>query len=603
MAPPEINNIDMLRISKFCDRHLQRNSILIKWSKQRCISSATAALGPQMGLQQCHLHHDISNRNTFLNRRVATYSMLMSPRCFHGQRILRQEEQQEQSQLLVIDMLREAVKNGAFVHDPNQEKTAQRLSNLQKALVGYSNEALIQYIEEMEKVGPQKQKTAQVGNEVIAKYSIRSKGKNDGDLRKFGKNDGDSAGKPNDRDEEELRGGSQSPPDKPPMLVPRGLFIHGNVGTGKTQLMDIFYNSSSVLPEHRKRVHFHSFMQDVHKRIHNLKKEDLETYGRNFSIDLRLDRNPIKRVAIQLASETRLLCFDEFQVTDVADALILSQLFQELFQRGTVVVATSNRHPETLYEGGLNRSYFLPFIDLLCRHCIVHDMNHDTDYRIVTTEGSESYFFPKTCEDSLKHYMELVSSDNTHEDEIIRKDVKVDAAFRRVVNVPEVRVRTVADGTVEMARFHFRDLCNTELGSSDYRAVAQNFKVVVIDDIPLLTLKDHNQARRFITLIDELYEANCALICSTMTADSPDTLFRGREEELAALGRDAQNKKGVETKAGEAFGIDVAQSNGLTAGGLASVQELSFAFKRAASRIKEMTSKNWLEKHGIAGFE
>jgi len=199
--------------------------------------------------------------------------------------------------------------------------------------------------------------------------------------------------------------------------------------------------------------------------------------------------------------------------------------------------------------------------------------------------------------------MELVSTHNTNEDEIVRKDVKVDAAFRRVVNVPEVRVRTLTDGTVEMARFHFRDLCNTELGSSDYRAIAQNFKVIVIDDIPILTLKDHNQARRFITLIDELYEANCALICSTTTADSPDTLFRGREEELASLGGDAQNKKGVETKAGEAFGIDVAQSNGLTAGGLASVQELSFAFRRAASRIKEMTSKNWLEKHGIASFE
>lgn len=520
--------------------------------------------------------------------------MLTSSRCFHGQRILRQEEQQEQSQLLVIDVLREAVKKGAFVHDPDQEKTAQRLSNLQKALVDYSNEALIEYIEEMERIGSQKQKqkNAKVGNEVIAKYSIRNNGKNDGD----------NFGKPHVHDDEDLLGESQSPPDKMPMMVPRGLFIHGNVGTGKTQLMDMFYNSSSILPEHRKRVHFHSFMQDVHKRIHNLKKEDLITYGRSFSIDLRLDRNPIHRVAIQLASETRLLCFDEFQVTDVADALILSQLFQQLFQRGTVVVATSNRHPETLYEGGLNRSYFLPFIDLLCRHCIVHDMNHDTDYRIVTTEGSESYFFPKTCEDSLKHYMELVSTHNTNEDEIVRKDVKVEAAFRRVVNVPEVRVRTLLDGTVEMARFHFRDLCNTELGSSDYRAIAQNFKVVVIDDIPILTLKEHNQARRFITLIDELYEANCALVCSTTTADAPDTLFRGREEELASLGGDAQNKKGVETKAGEAFGIDVAQSNGLTAGGLASVIELSFAFRRAASRIKEMTSKNWWEKR-IFGFE
>ena len=549
VPPPEIKVVDMLRISKFCDGNLQRNSIFIKWSKRRCISSTAAAIGPLIGPQQCPLRHDISNRNTFQNRRLGRCSMLMSSRCFHDQRMLRQEEQQEQSQLLVIDVLREEVKKGAFVHDPAQEKTAKRLSHLQKALVGYSNEALIQYIEEIERTN------------------------------------------------------LQPPPDRSPLMVPRGLFLHGNVGTGKTQLMDIFYRSSSILPKHRKRVHFHSFMQDVHKRIHNLKKEDLKTYGRSFSIDLRQDRNPINRVAIQLASETRLLCFDEFQVTDVADALMLSQLFEQLFKRGTVVVATSNRHPETLYEGGLNRSYFLPFIDLLCKHCIVHDMNHDTDYRIVTTNGSDSYFFPKTCEDSFKHYMELVSTHNTNEDEIVRKDVKVKAEFRRVVNVPEVRVRMLLDGTVEMARFHFRDLCNTELGSSDYRAVAQNFKVVVIDDIPILTLKEHDQARRFITLIDELYEANCALVCSTTTAESPNTLFRGREEELASLGGDAQNKKGVETKAGEAHGIDVAQSNGLTAGGLASVQELSFAFRRAASRIKEMTSKSWWEKHGIVGFD
>jgi len=180
-------------------------------------------------------------------------------------------------------------------------------------------------------------------------------------------------------------------------------------------------------------------------------------------------------------------------------------------------------------------------------------------------------------------------------------DVKVQAAFRRVMNVPEVRV--LGDGGVKLARFHFRDLCNTELGSSDYRAIAQTFNAMMIDDIPILTLREHDQARRFITLVDELYEANCALICTTETATSPDTLFLGQEKELASLGGDAQNKKGVETEAGEAFGIDVAQSNGMTAGELSSVQELSFAFKRAASRITEMTSKSWWEKQGIEGFE
>lgn len=500
------------------------------------------------------------------------YGMIVQSCSFHSQRLLLQEQtKQSQSQLhLVTDVLREAVKKGEFVHDPAQQIAAKRLSNLQKALLHYSNETLIQYIDDTEQKGLPEQQQQREGHEQIEEIVSSS----------------------NNKSHE-----SQIAQNSSPIMVPRGLFIHGNVGTGKTQLMDIFYNSSPIDEKYRKRVHFHSFMQDVHKRIHNLNKKDIELNGRSYSIDTSKDRNPIVQVGIQLASETRLLCFDEFQVTDVADALMLSQLFEQLFQRGTVVVATSNRHPETLYEGGLNRSYFLPFIDLLCRHCIVHDMNHDTDYRIITTNGSESYFFPKTCQESMKHYVEIT---NATGDKIV-KDVKVQAAYKRVMNVPEVRVH--GDGDVNIARFHFRDLCNIELGSSDYRAIAQEFNVLMIDDIPLLTLREHDQARRFITLVDELYEANCALICTTETATSPDTLFLGQAKELASLGGDAQNKEGVKTEAGEAFGIDVAQGNGMTAGGLASVQELSFAFKRAASRITEMTSKSWWEKNGMKGFE
>ena len=480
------------------------------------------------------------------------------------------QQQQEQvkdnaSQKSVMEELRESIHSGKMVHDVAQEKAAKRLSNLQKALGGYCNRPIIAQAE---------------GGDIIQRIKRETSAKSNGD---------------DDDDDDD--------PNKDRItMVPRGLFLHGSVGTGKTHLMDIFYELSPIAPQLKRRVHFHSFMQNVHKRIFDLNKKDLALNGRNFAVDTSLERNPIHRVAVQLASEVSLLCFDEFQVTDVADALILSQLFQELFRRGTVVVATSNRHPSTLYEGGLNRSYFLPFIDLLCRHCIVHDMNAETDYRIVTTAGSESLFYVSSNERDMEEYHRLLGELGSMGTRI-QRNVEVSAAFNRKVIVPQVYggesesesesdADAVADADAfQAARFHFRDLCNTELGSSDYRAISQQFDAVIIDEIPVLTLKEHDQARRFITLVDELYEAKCVLACNAIAPD-PDSLFVGREIHAKTL------TEGIETETvvGEAFGIDVAQSNGLTVGGLASVQELSFAFKRAASRLKEMTSKYWWER-------
>mmetsp|Transcript_10542 Transcript_10542/g.18569 ORF Transcript_10542/g.18569 Transcript_10542/m.18569 type:complete len:463 (-) Transcript_10542:76-1464(-) len=449
----------------------------------------------------------------------------------------------------------------------HRKKTAKRMSNLQKALVGYCNLPVIAQAED---------------DEIVLDSDVTN-----------------PSATHHTQEKEPIR------------MVPRGLFIHGNVGTGKTHLMDLFYKITPIPTQRKRRVHFHSFMQDVHQRIHHLKKQDLATLGRNYAIDTCQERNPIHRVATQLASEVSLLCFDEFQVTDICDALMLSQLFSVLFSRGTVVVATSNRPPSTLYEGGLNRSYFLPFIDLLGRHCIVHDMNANTDYRVVTTDGIESFFYVSSSDSSMEEYRRVLdqafsfdrntdddNNSNNHnrlqqeEEELV--EIKV--AFNRTIHVRKVLHRHHSSGGGDIARFHFNDLCNTELGSSDYRAIGEQFQTIIIDDIPRLTLTDHDQARRFITLVDELYEANCALMCCAVT--SPETLFIGRE---LPSGDDAGsgNKEGIETVVGEAFGIDVAQSNGLTVGGLASVQELSFAFRRAASRLKEMTSRHWWEKQGV----
>lgn len=491
--------------------------------------------------------------------------------------------------LLVIDTLRQSVNNGEMLYDAAQEKAAMRLSKLQKALVGYSNRPILEYYDFMEErqwMQQQEQQEKEKAKEI--------------DNDKFIKND---------------KSINNDTADPPKFQIPRGLFIHGHVGTGKTHLMDMFYQTTLIENRKKRRVHFHSFMQDVHKRIHALKQQDLQENGRNFAIDTRHYRNPIRRVAKQLAKETCLLCFDEFQVTDVADALILSQLFQELFRRGTVVVATSNRHPNTLYEGGLNRGYFLPFIDILCKHCIVHDMNHDVDYRVETTRGNASFFYGNGIVDkrsssrrrsgsstsaSINAYheaiQEICSLNDVNNDDSWKRNVLIHVPYNRTVNVPFMSPKG------DMARFHFHDLCKVELGSSDYRAIAQKFKIVIIDEIPILTLKEHDEARRFITLIDELYEAKCALLCSAAVT-GPDELFVGRQREGERVDvkggeqEEAFQEQGISVEPGEAFGIDVAQSNGMTVGELASVQELSFAFRRAASRIREMTSKSWWEKN------
>ena len=364
--------------------------------------------------------------------------------------------------------------------------------------------------------------------------------------------------------------------------IPRGLYIYGEVGCGKSMLMDSLFSELStddkVYSSKCRRVHFHSFMADVHARIHSLKMSDLKAKGRNFHVDTTDESNPIIRVANDISKEIRVLCFDEFQVTDVADALILSQLFSVLFENGTVCVATSNRSPDDLYEGGINRGYFLPFIDILKRYCIIHPMENNTDYRTILAEGVESFFFvenntkPSVRVNELFHRI-LDGRNATSKD--------VSTAFGRSVTLKN----TDPNGLVCMVSFS--ELCQIELGASDYRAIADKFKIVIINNIPILTLRRHDDARRFITLIDELYESKCAIACSA--AANIEKLFEGKHSSTIAN----DECESIELKPGEAFGIDVAQNTGKTIGELASVRELRFAFSRASSRLVEMCSKDW----------
>ena len=285
-----------------------------------------------------------------------------------------------------------------------------------------------------------------------------------------------------------------------PSSPPRGLYVWGSVGRGKTMLMDLFFEALPV--RRRRRVHFHAFMADVHERIH-LWRQKLK------SGEVRGD-DPIAPVAASLAEEAWVLCFDEFAVTDIADAMILGRLFTALFGHGVVVVATSNVEPDRLYEGGLNRTLFLPFVGLLKERMEVLRLDARTDFRLEKLAGSPVYHVPA--------------------DGAAR--AALDAAFRKLSGRPRGdRVTlTVKGHAVEVpqaaggiARFDFADLCAKPLGASDYIAVAQAFHTVILDGIPRMGFPERNEAKRFIILIDTLYDHRVKLLASA--AAQPPELY------------------------------------------------------------------------------
>ncbi|WP_099594692.1 cell division protein ZapE [Paramylibacter kogurei] len=298
---------------------------------------------------------------------------------------------------------------------------------------------------------------------------------------------------------------------------PKGLYMYGGVGRGKSMLMDLFFDTAPI--KRKRRVHFHAFMQEIQDSLHAVRKTGVE--------------DAIKPVAQKIIADASLLCFDEMQITDIADAMIVGRLFEHLFEAGVIVVTTSNRHPTDLYKNGLNRQLFVPFIDLIQDYLLLHNLDSETDHRQNRLAKEQLYFTPHN--DAAQKQIDTLWADLSggHSTPLVlkRKGREITLPFH--------------NNSTAMASFD--ELCGKPLGPGDYLEIAKSVKLLIVTNIPALSSAKNNEAKRFVTLIDALYEAKTKLIASAAT----------EPEQLYTTGRGA------------------------------------FEFERTASRLREMQSADW----------
>jgi len=307
-----------------------------------------------------------------------------------------------------------------------------------------------------------------------------------------------------------------------------GIYMYGGVGRGKSMLMDLFYDTINV--RRKKRVHFHSFMLDIHDRLNKISADNPD------------EIDPLKKIVEDISKESWLICFDELQVTDIADAMILGRLFKGLFEKNVVIVVTSNRPPDDLYKDGLQRDQFLPFIEIFKSKLNIHSLDGKTDYRLKRIKGLSTVYFTPLGKKSETFLANGFS-------ELIRKHEP-----RSTTLVAQGRKLKVNKMYKDVALFTFAELCEKPLGSADYIEISKQFNTIFLSDIPKMGPENRNEAKRFVTLIDELYEHKVKLIC-TAEANPTDLYSSG---------------------------------------------DFSFEFERTSSRLIEMQSAEYLGKQHIS---